>query len=154
MQSEHGHDVFAAGTAQAQPILFDSVDVCRPLVEQRDVDSAPREHATDDGADCTSPHDSNACRHIASVAAPNSIRSVAARAQDLQDTRVKLGDLVQEQYVASGSSAIFMPQTTELRSALKVWARTASSFTSVPQPGPVGSLRWPFSIVGGAVTRS
>ena len=28
------------------------------------------------------------------------------------------------------------------------WARTASSLTSVPQPGPSGSSRWPFSIRG------
>src|SRR4051794_12216442 len=34
------------------------------------------------------------------------------------------------------------------------WARTASSFTSVPQPGPDGSLRCPRSILGATVTRS
>ena len=38
-------------------------------------------------------------------------------------------------------------------SSVGAW-RFPSSFRSVPQPGPLGTLRTPFSMTGGAVTMS
>src|SRR5262249_51658910 len=68
MQCARAHDVLPARAAQAQPMLFDSVNVRWPLIQQRDVNPTSRKHAADDGADCASSHDSNASRHVASVA--------------------------------------------------------------------------------------
>jgi hypothetical protein len=76
MQCARAHDVLPACAAQAQAMLFDSVNVRWPLIQQRDVNPTSRKHAADYGADCASSYDSNASRHLASVACTETRRLI------------------------------------------------------------------------------